>query len=106
MSLSTRERKTLLAYRIFRKQSPTISQLWRPVIPRFLLLVPLAAAAYILTTESVTIFLAGLGLGGLLRQLSILWTSTKVVPILIEVIDWDVVDQLLETPAEGKVQSA
>lgn len=101
MSLTTYERKTLLAYQKFREKSPTFPQLFIRVIPRFAFIALLAIVAYYIFSASAGIFVAGMFAGGLLRQLSILWTSTKVFPILTEVIDWDLVADLLEAPNEG-----
>ncbi len=106
MSLTTRERKTLLAYKKHGKKPPTSSQLWRPVIPRFVLLALLALAAYYFSSSTVGIFFAGSFVGALLRELSFIRSARQVGPILYSVIDWDLVDKLLQIPPEGSAQQA
>lgn len=100
MNLTNHERKTLQAYQVFRKKPPTLSQLLLRMIPRFALIALIAVAAYYIFSASAGIFFAGAFFGALLRQTSILWQSTKIFPILIKVIDWDLVDELQDTPVE------
>jgi len=69
-----------------------------PAIPRFIVILILGISAYFLGYMWLGFMVFGALIGVFLRQLSLSITASKVTPILLDVIDWDAVDDLLATP--------
>jgi hypothetical protein len=95
MILTPIQRKLLLRYRTFRDQPMSILRQVLLMIPMILVLASLTAFAYVAVSPALGLFMGGLGLGAILRQFGLTLQAKRVIPALIEVIDWEKVDRLL-----------
>jgi hypothetical protein len=95
MTLTRLQENTLKQYQEYRTRETTVASFMIPAIPRFVVILILGIFAYALGYIWVGHIVSGALIGVFLRQLSLSITASKVTPILLEVIDWDVVDDLL-----------
>jgi hypothetical protein len=88
-------RKLLLRYREHREKPITATGLVVPMLPRFMLLLVLALLSFGISRQ-VGLFFAGVFTGAVLRRASLVFQALHSMPVFLQVIDWDMVDQLLE----------
>jgi len=67
-------------------------------LPLAALSVGLVALSYYTFPLRLTLFVAGLIVGVILRNVALLFHGVRVIPGLLQVIDWEKVDRLLEEP--------
>lgn len=93
------QRRLLLRYRAHRHQPFTVSG----HLIRLVLLAAVSAGIFGLSWSlhppKFALFIGGLLVGVLLRNVVLLFHGARVIPILFQVIDWEKVDRLLEPPA-------
>jgi hypothetical protein len=90
------QRKLLLRYRDHRHKPFTFVELLVPILPLMALAVGLVALSYPVFPTQVTLFIAGLLVGVLLRNVALVFHGARVMPVILEVIDWEKLDRLLE----------
>jgi hypothetical protein len=95
MGLTSIQEKTLRQYREYRTRDVTVASFMMPAIPRFIVILILGISAYLLGYMGFAFMVFGALIGVFLRQLSLSITASKVTPILLNVIDWDAVDDML-----------
>jgi len=67
-------------------------------LPLAALSIGLVALSYYTFPPWLTLFVAGLLVGVILRNVALLFHGLRVIPGLLKVIDWGKVDRLLEEP--------
>jgi hypothetical protein len=95
------QRKLLLRYRDHRHKPFTVVELLVPILPLMALAVGLVALSYSVFPTQVTLFIAGLLVGVLLRNVALVFHGARVMPAILEVIDWEKLDRLLEQPSRS-----
>jgi hypothetical protein len=98
MILTPLQRKLLLRYRDHRQKPFTVVGLLVPLLPLVALSVGLVALSYYTFPPHVSLFIAGLLVGVLLRHVALAIHGFRLIPALLQVIDWEKVDRLLEEP--------
>jgi hypothetical protein len=101
MIITPLQRKILLRYRAHRHKPFTVVELLTPILPLVALAVGLVALSYYTFPAQVTLFIGGLLVGALLRNLALILHGARVIPALLQVIDWEKLDRLLEQPSQG-----
>lgn len=94
------QRKLLLRYRDHRHKSFTVAGLLKPLLPMAVLSVGLVVLSDYIFPLRLTLFVAGLLVGVMLRNVALLFHGVRVIPGLLQVIDWEKVDRLLEEPPQ------
>lgn len=99
MDLTPDQRKLLVQYSKLRFDPGARPGLLKPLLPMILPIAALTAVSAATLPAPVTAFAAGLGLGGILRQAALQWRARRVLPVLLEAMDWGrVADLLGEAP--------
>ncbi len=101
MILTPLQRKLLIRYHDHRHKPFTVIGLLVPILPLVALAVALVALSYYIFPQQVALFIAGLLLGVLLRNVALVFHGARVIPALLQVIDWEKLDRLLEQPSRG-----
>ena len=78
------------------KLSTAITQM----LPRFILLLAGVALVWFSGSYVFTSFVAGMVIGAVLRQLSLMVQAVNGLPLLLDVIDWNKIDRLLDEPEQ------
>jgi hypothetical protein len=103
MKLTTQQRKNLALYAAYRSAPPTLGQLLRKNLPRYLLAAALTIVVYMLAPatgiQSLGLILIGLFLGALLRDIGHFWRFVRFWPVQSAVLDWQRVDNMLSEPS-------
>jgi len=105
VDLTPAQRKMLLRYRAFRDRPPTLRGILAPALPRVVLALAMVTVVAIMLPAGVALFYGGIVVGAVLRHGSLAWQAVRVMPALIEMIDWDKADQLLggtDDPIEAR----
>ncbi len=101
MILTLLQRKLLLRYRGHRHKPFSVVELLMPILPLAALAVGLAALSYFIFPPQVTLFIAGLLVGVIVRNVAMVFHGARLIPAILQVIDWDALDRLLEQPSRG-----
>jgi hypothetical protein len=100
MSLTRFQRKLLLKYRSHRHKPLSLFGLLLPMLPPVAIAVGVVALSAYTFPRQGTLFIAGLVVGVLLRNLALVVHGLRVIPALLEVIDWEKLDRMLERPPQ------
>jgi hypothetical protein len=101
MILTALQRKLLLRYRGHRRKPFTVVELLVAILPQVALAVGLAALSYYVFPPQLALFIAGLLVGVIARNLALLLHGARVIPALLQVIDWEKLDRLHEQTSRG-----
>jgi hypothetical protein len=101
MILTPLQRKLLLRYRDHRHKPFKVVELLKPILPLATLAVGLGTLSYYIFPPQVALFLAGLWVGVLVRNVALVLHSARLAPAVLQVIDWETLDRLLEQPSRG-----
>jgi hypothetical protein len=88
--------KLLRRYRDHRHKPFTVVELLVPILPLMALAVGLVALSYYTFPPQVTVFIMGLSVGVLLRNVALAFHGARVIPAVLQVIGWEELDRLLE----------
>ena len=102
MQLTKSQRRNLELYATYRSAPPTFWHLFRQNLPRLVFMALLVVLIYVLAptagTEWLALFVTGLFLGVLVRDLGRFWQFVRMWPVLAAVLDWQRLDMLLNSP--------
>ena len=99
MILTPLQRKLLLRYRDHRHKPFTVLELLVPILPLAALAVGAVTLSYCIFPPQVTLFIAGLLVGVIVRNVAMVVHGARLIPAILQVIDWDALDRLLEQPS-------
>ena len=92
MKLTKQQRNNLELYAAYRSEPPTLGQLLRINLPRYLLAAALTIVVYMLAPstgiQSLSLILIGLILGAVLRDIGYFWRFVRFWPVQSAVMDW------------------
>ncbi len=92
------QKKFLLQYRVQRHKPFTVSGHLRSLLLLGGLSGGLFGLSCYIYPPRFAFFFGGLLVGVLLRNVALLFHAARVIPVLMQVIDWEKVDRLLEEP--------
>ncbi|APW59151.1 hypothetical protein [Paludisphaera borealis] len=95
MELTPLQRKFLTRYRDLREGRETLRFRLKPLLPRLAILVALIGYSAFMLPAVVTAFATGMLVGAALRQVPLTRGAKQIMPVLLDVIDWDKVDERL-----------
>lgn len=100
MALTPAQRKILESYQLFRDTPPSVWRQWQIVSRSHAMLMILVALAsiilYLEVSPSAGCYLAGFGIGAVVRDFGWFRATARVWPVLSQVVHWQKVDDLLE----------
>jgi hypothetical protein len=99
MILTPLQRKLLLRYRGHRHKPFTVVELLMPILPLAALAIGPVALSYYIFPPQVTLFIAGLLVGVIVRNVAMVLHGARLIPAVLHVIDWEKLDRLLEQPS-------
>lgn len=104
MPLTPIQRNTLKFYQGYRDKPPTLWSLWEQASRSHAILFILVSLGsiflYLDVSPAAGCFLAGLGVGAILRDVGRFRAIASVWPALTMILDWKKVDDLLESREE------
>lgn len=104
MGLTREQERNLELYKIYRDHPPSVWQLFRANLWRYLLLAFLVLVLYLLAPaagiEALPLLVTGLFLGVLGRDLGTFLRFIRLWPVTTTVIDWPRLEALLAAAAE------
>lgn len=99
MQLTKEQRRNLELYATYHSEPPTIWQLFKLNLARYLVITVLLIILFILAlltgTESLALILTGIFLGVLIRDITRFRLFVRVWPATSAVLDWEKIDVLL-----------
>jgi hypothetical protein len=95
VDLTPLQRKALMRYQALRTRPESLAANLKRSLPRLLLgIVLVVLGIYTLPTTAAALY-GGMLLGAAIRHLSLAVQARKVLPVFLDVIDWDKVDERL-----------
>ena len=98
MSITRIQRQLLVKYRDHRHKPFSLFGLLLPMLPPVAIAVGVVALSSYIFPLQCTLLIAGLVVGVILRNLALLVHFLRIIPALLEVIDWEKLDRQLEEP--------
>ncbi len=98
MIITPAQRKVLLGYRVRRGRPVTVGGFLAGLVPVLVLSLGLVVLSGFLFPPAVAMFVAGLLVGVMLRNVALIVHGVRVLPVVLRVIDWAAVDRLLDGP--------
>jgi hypothetical protein len=95
------QRKLLLKYREHCQKPFTVVGLLVPLLPLAALAAFLVVISFYTFPPGLTLFIAGLLVGIMVRNVALVFHGVRVLPGLLQVIDWEKVDRILGEPSRG-----
>ena len=101
MILTPLQRKALIQYNKWRTEPPGLGAVVKGLLPLLVPLIVTTVISAVFLPREVTWFVAGMGIGSILRQFAITRTTRRIVPVLLAIIDWHKLAALLGESAPG-----